>query len=121
MKCLINNALSEIVSRGLAEAGYDAVHVRTRGLARAKDTDLIALARTEGRIIVSADSDFGTILALRHEREPSFILFRGDCDGHPNKQLDELLRVLPVVENYLHSGAIVVISDKVRVRELPIE
>ena len=121
MKFLVDNALSEVVSRGLRNAGHDAVHVRDRGLGHAKDNELVALAATEGRVLVSADTDFGMILALRREREPSFILFRGDSEGHPQKQLQALLLALPLIEGFLTKGAIVVISDKIRVRELPIE
>lgn len=120
MKFLIDNALSELVSKGLREAGHDAVHVRERGLGRAKDREVIALAATEDRVLVSADTDFGTILTLRREIKPSFILFRGAPERKPDKQLEALLRTLPVVKEHLERGAIVVISDKLRIRELPI-
>jgi predicted nuclease of predicted toxin-antitoxin system len=67
MKFLVDNALSSRLSQLLNEAGHDAVHVRDRGVQRASDSDLFDLAAGERRTILSADTDFGTLLALRRE------------------------------------------------------
>jgi predicted nuclease of predicted toxin-antitoxin system len=87
MKFIIDNALSPFVSDGLRKAGYDAVHVRDYGLQASEDDVILTRAIQEDRIIVSADTDFGTLLALGVKDRPSFILFRRGLDRHPAKQL----------------------------------
>lgn len=90
MRFLVDNALSPTVADGLRQAGHDAVHVRERGLSAAPDSDILVFGAKEKRIIVSADTDFGTILATRQLAEPSFLLLRRS-DKRPVAQLALIL------------------------------
>ena len=95
MRLLIDAALSPLVARKLRDSGYDAVHVRDRGMVSARDSEIVALAELEDRIIISADTDFGTLLTLRRQAKPSFILLRRDIERRPHLQVEVLLRELP--------------------------
>ena len=92
----MDNALSPEVAEGLRRAGHDAAHVRDYQMQEAGDPEVFARAASEDRIIVSADTDFGSLLAL-------------------------LLANLGAVAESLQTGAVVVFEEtRIRVRPLPI-
>ncbi len=119
MRFLIDNALSPEVARILQTAGHDAVHLRTRELQHVADEVVFDTALREGRVVVSADTDFGTLLSLRQQRYPSLILFRQGSPRRPDLQARLLLVNLHTFAEDLENGAIVVFRrNRVRVRRL---
>ena len=121
MKFLIDNALSPLVADGIKSAGYDTVHVRDYGMQSASDAEILERALNENRVMVSADTDFGTLLAIRDMIKPSFILFRGIITRRPEKQIQVLLANLPDLTESLERGCVAVFDqNRIRVRNLPI-
>ena len=121
MRFLVDNALSPVVARGLRALGYDAVHVRDLGLAAASDPVVMGRARQDGRIVLSADTDFSALLARSRGRSPSLLLFRHGAERRPDLQVRLLREVLPRVADALEAGAVVTVEPlRVRVRPLPL-
>jgi predicted nuclease of predicted toxin-antitoxin system len=121
LRFLVDNALSPVVAEALVAAGHDALHVRDLGMQAATDEEIFEVAAGEGRAIVSADTDFGTILALRRTAEPSVLIFRRSSGRRPEDQARLLLRQLPRISDALERGSVVVIEeDRLRIRALPI-
>lgn len=82
---------------------------------------MLQVALDDERILVTLDTDFGTLLARSREALPSVVFLRGDVTRHPGRQADLLLSNLGQLEHELAEGALVVIGDgRVRVRRLPI-
>ena len=76
MRFLLDNNLSPRLAELLRAADDDVVHVRDIGMVSATDPVVIDEARAQGRVRISADTDFGTLLARTHATTPSFLLIR---------------------------------------------
>lgn len=121
MRFLIDENLSPKLADLLRAGNHDVVHVRDIGLASASDQVVIEAARTDDRVLISADTDFGTLLAHSHADRPSFVLIRRASGRLATQQAALIIDNLPAVTADLNAGAIVVLSDTaLRIRRLPI-
>lgn len=80
MRFLLDNNLSPALVELLSDAGHDAVHLRPYGMQSAPDIHVLERARDERRFLVSADTDFGALLARHRLHVPSVILIRRITD-----------------------------------------
>jgi predicted nuclease of predicted toxin-antitoxin system len=121
VKFLIDNNLSPSVAHLLNEAGHDAVHVRDYDMRAATDPDVMDRACDEDRVLVSADTDFGALLAQRGTDQPSLLVVRRLSGRRATEQAAIILANLDTFTDDLDTGAIVVLADDyLRIRRLPI-
>ena len=121
MRLLLDNNLSPRLAEVLSKAGWDAVHVVTLGLRAAEDIVVMRTAVEDNRVLVSADTDFGALLAATRASRPSVVLVRRVVGRRVEALAALLLANLPEVEEDLRAGSVVVIGDdSLRVRRLPI-
>lgn len=76
MRFLADAGISPKTVEFLRRRGHDAIHVRELAMQRAADRLLAEKARTEDRILLTFDLDFGAILALGVVDRPSVVIFR---------------------------------------------
>ena len=112
--------VSESTIASLREAGHDSVHLRDEGLLKMEDANILDKARTEARIVLTFDLDFGDLLAASGQRLPSVIIFRLR-NQTPSAVRPRLFKILSECEADLGGGAIIVVEDaRYRVRRLPV-
>ncbi len=69
---------------------------------------------------MSADTDFGAIIAAQEATHPSFVLFRDSSLNSADDYMNVLAYSLPLLEADLTSGCVAVFrSGRLRVRRLP--
>lgn len=121
MRLLVDENLSPRVAELLRDAGFAAAHVLDRGLSGAPDTSVSALAVSEGRSVVSADSDFATLLAMSRGTAPSLVLLRSGDLLTAQEQAALLIANLPPLASDLEQGVVISLSTThARVRRLPL-
>lgn len=112
--------VADLTVTALRKLGHDVVHAREAGYHTLLDAEILAHARTQNRIVITFDLDFGDLLAAAGESLPSVVLVR----THDQRAGSATPRVLDVAERFareLESGALIVVEDaRVRLRRLPL-
>lgn len=120
MKFLVDASLSPAIAKQLRDSGHEADHVHDFGRLSADDNQILAHARSHGQAVISADTDFTIIRALRGVPSPSLVLLRSADALSPGQQAALILANLAAVKADLEAGAAVCIArGHLRVRPLP--
>jgi predicted nuclease of predicted toxin-antitoxin system len=120
MNFLLDVPVSPTLISLLEAYGHGGVHVHQIGLHTASDESLLALARREHRIVITADLDFPRLLALSAANGPGLVLFRGG--NYSEAEMRALLRrVLEKVSSeQLAQSVCVVDKRRIRLTNLPL-
>ena len=120
MKFLADMGVSISTITSLREAGHDSVHLRDEGLLKIEDANILDKARTETRIVLTFDLDFGDLLAASGQRLPSVIIFRLR-NQTPSAIRPRLFKNSVRMRSGSRGGAIIVVEDaRYRIRRLPV-
>jgi predicted nuclease of predicted toxin-antitoxin system len=120
VKFLIDNNLSPLLAESLRAAGHDAVHLRDIDMRAAADPAVLEYARSTECVLISADTDFGALLARSRASQPSVMLIRRLTGRRAAEQSAIIQANLPQVAEDLAAGAVVVLGDDwIRIRSLP--
>ena len=121
MKFLLDMPVSMLLLGVLDTHGHEGVHAHQIGQDRAPDRELLAIARREHRIIITADLDFPRLLALTSAEGPGLILFRGG--SFSDTEMCELLeRVFASVPSETLAQSICVVDkQRIRLTRLPLQ
>jgi predicted nuclease of predicted toxin-antitoxin system len=120
MKLLLDQGTPRRTVVWLRQAGWDAVHTGEEGLSAAEDVQILEAARKQGRVVVTLDADFHTMMAISSAVSPSVIRVRIEgLTSIPFAAL--LLNVIGQCQRELESGVLISVQEnRIRLRHLPI-
>jgi predicted nuclease of predicted toxin-antitoxin system len=120
MKIIVDMCLSPKWVDPLNAAGLEARHWSSLGAGNAPDSTIFDFARRDGFVILTADLDFGALLAGTRSGKPSVIQLRLPRISL-EKAWEPTLRALTQFRAEIDAGALVTIdAATARVRILPI-
>jgi predicted nuclease of predicted toxin-antitoxin system len=121
MRLLLDESISHRITQPLRATGHDVVHVAELSMLGANDVAVLERAVAERRTLVTADTDFGTLLALSGATQPGVIQFRRESH-RPEQQLQFLVAESGQLEEPCKHGCVVTVTDgRLRLRSLPIQ
>lgn len=121
MRLLVDENVSVRIAARLEGAGHHAVHLTAVGLGSTDDAVVLEAAAVENQIVLTADADFSTMLALQGRSHPSVLMLRSSDHLTPDQQADLILRTLEQIGDELDGGAVASVTpERIRIHILPI-
>src|SRR5262245_887008 len=112
-------SVSPKVASALSEMGHEAIHCVDLGMQRARDEEILARARKEGAVAVTADHDFPRLAFTAGEGFPGLLLLRLEAPTAA-ETIRRIREVLPGLDERSWKNRIVVVEPaRVRVSEVP--
>jgi predicted nuclease of predicted toxin-antitoxin system len=119
MKLLVDMNLSPAWIDFLVRSGFQAVHWSSIGRGDETDSELMRWAAEHGHVVLTADLDFGAILAATQRQQPSVIQIRSELPT-PAATGEAILLAIRQTREDLDRGAILSIdTGRARLRVLP--
>lgn len=119
MKFLVDMNLSPGWIDLLVNSGFQAVHWSSIGRGNESDAELMRWAAEHTHVVLTADLDFGAILAATQRRLPSVIQIRADVPT-PAGAGEAVISAIRQARDELESGAILSVDiGRARLRVLP--
>jgi predicted nuclease of predicted toxin-antitoxin system len=120
MEVLIDMNLSPRWVDVFSDAGIEAIHWSSVGVATAADSEIMRFAKANDYVVLTHDLDFGAILAATQGTKPSVVQIRA-VDTSPQSIGKQILAALRQAEVEIEAGALVTIyADRSRLRILPL-
>jgi predicted nuclease of predicted toxin-antitoxin system len=117
MKFLIDQDVYAVTIRFLRELGHDVLPVAQLNLSRADDSELLETARTQDRIFMTRDRDFGGLVFI--QGIVTGVIYLRILPANQNAVHQELARVLQrYSEDELKSAFVVVEPGRHRFRKI---
>ncbi len=118
MRFLADQDVYRVTVEFLLKNGHDVLTARDIGMQRASDTELLMKAKETGRIFITRDKDFGTLVFLKNEFS-SGVIFLRVLPANVNDVHRQLLRLLAEnSEAKLNSTFCVIEPGRYRIRRI---
>ncbi len=119
MKLFLDQDVYAITIRFLQSLNHDILTATASGNARTSDIDLLRLAQSQNRILITRDRDFGSLVFL--SKVGSGVIYLRMSATNQEAVHDELAQVLQIyTEEELKNAFVVVETERHRYRKLPI-
>jgi len=121
LRFLLDMGISYQVAQWLNSIGHDAIHLSNEGQHTLDDDLIIDKAISENRIILTADMDFGQILAFTKSSLVSVIQFRL-FDLSPDNLISKLNIVFDNFTGEMTADPVIITiqQNKMRIKKLPL-
>ena len=116
LKFLVDESSGKVLADALKNSGHDITYAGD-SLIGMRDEDLLKLAQSERRILITNDKDFGELVFRQRKPSAGVILLRPKDDA-PAARVSSILKVIGKMGPKLNRSFIVVSEDKFRIKRI---